>query len=216
LTILTVNSYDVTVPQPAPAGYAEVAVIDDPAVAAALLDPKRARVLAALETPGSATTVAAALGLARQQVNYHLRALEAQGLVVELGTRQRRGLTERVVRATAQGYVVSPAVLGTLAADPSRTDRLSARYLIALAARVVREVGGLIRAATDAGRQLPTLSLDTDLRFASAADRAAFAAELAERVRALAARYHDEIAPDGRWHRLVVAAYPKPSEEDLR
>jgi DNA-binding transcriptional ArsR family regulator len=201
---------------PAAVAYADIAVVDDPAVAAALLDPKRVRVLAALEQPGSATTVAAGLGLTRQQVNYHLRALEAQGLVVEVGTRPRRGLTERVVRATARGYVVSPAVLGTLAADPGRTDRLSARYLIAVATRVVREVAGLIRTAADAGRQLPTLTLDTDLRFASAADRAAFTAELAGTVRTLAAKYHDEAVTDGRWHRLVVAAYPKPSEEDPR
>ena len=196
------------------AAYAELAVIDDPVTAAALLDPKRAQVLSALEEPGSATSVAARLGLTRQQVNYHLRALEAQGLVVEVGTRQRRGLTERVVRATARGYVLSPAVLGTLNADLRRLDRLSARYLVALAARVVREVAGLMRVAADAGKQLPTLSLDTDLRFASAADRSAFTAELAESVRALAAKYHDESAPQGRWHRVVVAAYPQPPEED--
>ncbi|BAK33719.1 hypothetical protein MLP_07050 [Microlunatus phosphovorus NM-1] len=194
--------------------YAELAVIDDPVVAAALLDPKRALVLSALQESGSATTVAAAIGLTRQQVNYHLRVLEAQGLAVEVGTRQRRGLTERVVRATARGYVVSPAVLGTLGADPRRMDRLSARYLIALAARVVREVAALMRAADGAGKQLPTLSLDTDLRFATPADRAAFTAELAESLRMLAAKYHDEGSPTGRWHRVLVAAYPKPPEEE--
>ena len=145
--------------------FADLAVIDDASVAAALLDPLRAQVLVALAEPGSATTVAAALGLTRQQVNYHLRALESKGLVTEVGTRQRRGLVERLVRATASGYVVSPAVLGQLAADPARTDRLSARYLVALAARAVREVGALMRAATTAGKQLPTLSVDADLRF---------------------------------------------------
>lgn len=189
-------------------------VIDDPAAAASLLDPKRAQVLGALAEPGSATTVAASLGLTRQQVNYHLRSLEAHGLVVELGTRPRRGLSERVVRATAHGYVVSPAVLGALAAEPRRTDRLSAGYLIALASRVVREVSGLLGGASAAGKQLPTLSIDTDVRFATAADRAAFTAELAHGIRALAARYHDEKAADGRWHRLVVASYPRPVEED--
>ena len=65
--------------------YADLAVVDDPAVAASLLDPKRARVLAALAEPGSSTSVAAAIGLTRQQVNYHLRALEAQHLLVEVG-----------------------------------------------------------------------------------------------------------------------------------
>lgn len=201
-------------PAPEATAYAELAVIDDPAVATALLDPKRALVLSTLEEPGSATTVAATLGLTRQQVNYHLRALEAQGLVVQVGTRQRRGLTERVVRAAARGYVVSPSVLGTLGADPGRMDRLSAHYLIALAARMVREVAGQLRAAAAAGKQLPTLSLDTDLRFATPADRAAFTAELAESVRTLAAKYHDEGSPTGRWHRVVIAAYPKPPEEE--
>lgn len=197
--------------------YADLLVVDDPATAACLLDPKRAQVLAELAEPGSATSVATALGLTRQQVNYHLRALEAHRLVVEVGTRPRRGLTERLVRATAAGFVVSPEVLGGLAADPHRTDRLSARYLVALASRTVREVAVLIRGASRAGQQLATLSLDTDVRFATAADRAACTAELAEAVRALAARYHDEDAAGGRWHRLVLAAYPRPgttTEED--
>ena len=194
------------------AAHTDLAVVDDPAVAASLLDPKRARVLAALAEPGSATSVAATLGLTRQQVNYHLRTLEAQQLLVEVGTRQRRGLTERLVRSTARGYVVSPEVLGALAAEPDRTDRLSARYLVALASRVVREVGGLVRAAGRADRQLATLSVDTDVRFATAADRAAFTADLAAGIQAIAARYHDESAVDGRWHRLVVAAYPRPYE----
>ncbi len=47
----------------------------------------------------------------------------------------------------------------------------------------------------------------------NAADRAAFTAELATAVQALAARYHDESAPNGRWHRLVVAAHPRPAPE---
>ena len=28
---------------------------------------------------------------------------------------------------------------------------------------------------------------------------------------ALVARYHDESAPRGRWHRLVIAAHPSPA-----
>ena len=58
----------------------DVEVIETPEAAAAL-DPIRSRVLAVLAEPGSATTVARALGLPRQKVNYHLRALEARGLV---------------------------------------------------------------------------------------------------------------------------------------
>ncbi|MGB4836934.1 MAG: helix-turn-helix domain-containing protein, partial [Nostocoides sp.] len=117
----------------------DLQVISEPAAAVAALDPMRRDILAALAEPGSATSVAAALRLPRQKVNYHLRTLEAHGLVHEVGTRQRRGLRERLVQASATAYLVGPDALGDLAADPARTDRLSSRYLIALAARLVRE-----------------------------------------------------------------------------
>ena len=192
----------------------DVEVLDDPAASVAVLDPRRARVLAALAEPGSATTVAAVLGEPRQKVNYHLRALEAAGLVTLVEERPRRGLTERVVVATARSYVVSPGALGPIATDPARVDRWSSRYLVALAARLVREVGGLARRADAAGRPLATLALDTEVRFASAAERAAFTEELTDSVLALAAKYHDEAAPGGRPHRVVVAAHPVPRPDD--
>jgi DNA-binding transcriptional ArsR family regulator len=189
----------------------DVEVIEEAAVAVAALDPVRAAVLAALAEPGSATTVARLLGLPRQKVNYHLRTLEAHGLVELVEQRPRRGLTERVLRATARGYVVSPAALGRSGADPARTDRLSTRYLIAVAARLVGEVGLLARRAEAAGRPLATLTLDTEIRFASAGAPAALTAELTDAVTSLVARYHDEAAPGGRPHRLVVAAHPLPA-----
>ncbi|MFD0657782.1 ArsR/SmtB family transcription factor [Thermocatellispora tengchongensis] len=51
----------------------EVAVIEDPAAAGVSLDPVRARLLAELADPASATTLAAKLGLPRQKVNHHLK-----------------------------------------------------------------------------------------------------------------------------------------------
>jgi DNA-binding transcriptional ArsR family regulator len=187
-----------------------VAVIEDPAAAAVALDPVRTRLLAELVAPGSAATVAARVGIARQKVNYHLRALEAHGLVELAEERKRGGITERVLRATAASYVVSPAALGEKAVDPDEEpDRLSARYLIALGGRLVREVGRLARLADATGKRLPTMAIDTEIRFRSAEDRAAFADELTAAVLDLAARYHHD---DGRPHRLVVAAHPKPEE----
>ena len=188
-------------------------VIDEPAPARVLLDPVRARILGALEEPGSATTVAKALDEPRQKVNYHLRALEDHGLVRLVEQRRRRGLTERVMIASARSYVLSPTVLGDRASDPARTDRLSARYLVAVAARVVQDVAGLVRQADGARQRLDTLTIDTEIRFASAAERAACTDELAGFVASLAARYHRETSPNGRWHRLVVAAHPRPSPD---
>jgi hypothetical protein len=100
-----------------------------------------------------------------------------------------------------------------VAADPGRTaDQLSASYLIALAARIIREVSALVRRAADLDKRLPTLAIDAEIRFRSAADRAAFSRDLAEAVKTLVARYHDESDPSGRSHRLVVVAHPSPQK----
>lgn len=190
---------------------ADLEVIDDPAAAVVALDPIRARLLAELAEPGSAASLANRVGLARQKVNYHLRTLEAHGLVRPVEERRWGGLVERRMVATAASYVVSPAALGSVANDPARaSDRLSARYLIALAARVVREVGELLRGAKEQGKHLATLAIDSEVRFRSPADRAAFTAELTEAIAGLAARYHDAAAPGGRAHRLILVAHPLP------
>jgi DNA-binding transcriptional ArsR family regulator len=187
----------------------ELAVIADPAAAGVTLDPVRARLLAELAEPGSATSLAARLGLARQKVNYHLRTLEDHGLVELVEERRRGNATERVLRATAAAYVISPAALGAAAPDPERApDRLSARWLVALAARIVRDVGELLAGAARTGTRVATFAVDGEVRFASAADRAAFADELSRAVTDLVARYHDDSAPHGRPHRVVVAVHP--------
>jgi DNA-binding transcriptional ArsR family regulator len=193
----------------------DVAVIDDPAVAEASLDPVRARLLAELAEPGSATTLGARVGMPRQKVNYHLRTLERHGLVELVEERRKGNCVERVVRATAAAYVISPAALAPVAPDPGHDpDPLSARWLLALAGRLTRDLGDLIAGARRAGRRVATFAVDGEVRFASAADRAAFAAELSEAVTALVARYHDDTAAEGRGHRLVVALHPAVRRED--
>jgi DNA-binding transcriptional ArsR family regulator len=187
----------------------DVAVIEDAAAAEVSLDPIRARLLAELTVPGSATMLANRVGLPRQKVNYHLRELERHGLVELVEERRKGNVTERMMRATAASYVISPAALAAVQPDPARApDRLSARWLLALAARLVRDVGVLITGAVQARRPVATFALDGEVRFASAADRAAFAAELSDAVTALVSKYHDESAEGGRDHRLVVAIHP--------
>jgi DNA-binding transcriptional ArsR family regulator len=194
----------------------EVEVIEDPAAATVALDPLRVRMLAELREPASAAALAERVGLARQKVNYHLRTLEAHGLVRVAEERRWGGLTERLLVATASSYVVSPAALGEAASDPAKaSDRLSARFLIALAARMVREVGELARRAETSDKRLATLGIDTDISFRSPAERAAFTDELAAAVTRLVARYHDASAPGSRPHRLVVAAYPVPDSKEV-
>jgi DNA-binding transcriptional ArsR family regulator len=187
----------------------EVAVIEDPAAAESSLDPVRARLLASLAEPGSASMVAARVGLPRQKVNYHLRTLEQHGLVELVEERRKGNMMERVLRATASSYVISPAALAAVQPDPDRSpDRLSAFWLLALAARLVRDVGQLLVGARKAGKRVATFAMDGEVRFATAGDRSAFAEELAESVAALVAKYHDASAAGGRDHRVIVAIHP--------
>ena len=193
----------------------EVEVIDRPSAAAAALEPTRSQLLSELREPASAATLATRLGLKRQGINYHLRALERHGLIEVADTKMWGGLTERLMVASAAAYVVSPEALGPAAVDPARSkDRLAASYLIALGARIVREVADLWRRARQADKYLATLSIDTEIRFASPADRAAFTLELTRTVTDLAGRYHDPSAPGGRPHRLVVVSYPMPKSSN--
>jgi DNA-binding transcriptional ArsR family regulator len=192
----------------------DVSVIEDPEAAEVSLDPIRTKLLAELAEPASATAVAARVGLPRQKINYHLRTLEEHGLIQLVEERRKGNMTERVLQATALSYVISPAALAAVEPDPSRApDRLSARWLIALAARLVRDVGQLLAGATKARRRLATFAMDGQIRFASAADRAAFAEELAKAVTGLIGKYHHEHARGGRDHRVLVAVHPSLKPE---
>jgi DNA-binding transcriptional ArsR family regulator len=196
------------------ASVIDVAVIEDPTAAEVSLDPIRARLLAELAEPSSASSVAARIGLPRQKVNYHLRTLEQHGLLELVEERRKGNVTERVLRATAAAYVISPAALAAVQPDPDRApDRLSARWLLALGARLVRDVGTLITGATKAKKRVATFAMDGEIRFASAADRAAFAEELGQAVTTLIGKYHSPTADDGREHRLLVAIHPKIRNE---
>src|SRR3954471_12667561 len=74
----------------------DIQVIDDPAAATIALEPVRSRLLSELAAPASAATLATRVGLPRQKVNYHLRALETHGLVRLAHQRKWGGLTERL------------------------------------------------------------------------------------------------------------------------
>ena len=188
-------------------------VVRQPEAAAALLDPVRQQLLSLLAEPDSATGLARRLELPRQRVNYHLRALESAGLVELVEERRKGNCMERVVRASARTFLISPEALGPLGLTPElAADRFSSTYLIAAAGRAIRDVAVLESRARKAGQRIATLTLEADVRFASAESRAAFAEELADAVARIAAKYHDERARGGRRFRLLAAVHPTPTE----
>jgi DNA-binding transcriptional ArsR family regulator len=181
--------------------------------AAVVLDPIRQRLLGALSQPDSAAGLARRLRLPRQKINYHLRALEAAGVVELVEERRKGNCIERVVRATARSFMISPEALGALGPTAeTASDRLSAAYLMSAAGRTIRDVASLDARARKEGRRIATLTLETDVRFASAASRAAFAEELADTLARLAAKYHDDRATGGRDFRLLATVHPTPKD----
>jgi DNA-binding transcriptional ArsR family regulator len=182
-------------------------LLRDPDHVRLALTPIRRTLLDHLQHPTSATQLAAALGLPRQRVNYHLRALERAGLVELVERRQRRGCTERIVVAAAEAFVVDPALLGD--AREASQDRFAAAHLMSVAAHTVREVARQQQEAGDAGARLLTFTLETEVGFATPQELERFTDELADALATTAARYD---AP-GRRYRVVAGGHPAPRTE---
>jgi DNA-binding transcriptional ArsR family regulator len=177
------------------------------------MQPERRRLLEALSEPDSASGLARRFDLPRQRLNYHLKELERVRLLDLVEERRKGNCIERVVRATARSYVISPAALGALGGSvPEVVDRFSALHLVSLAARAVREVGGLLTRAAAAEKRVATFSIDSEIRFRTARDRAAFADDLTAAFTSLSAKYHDPKAGAGRTFRFTAFVHPRLAE----
>ena len=193
-------------------------IVRETAQAATLLyHPLRLKILAALLQPDSATGVARRMKLPRQTVNYHVRELARARFLVRAGRRQRRRLYEQCYVATARGYVLSPELLGKLAADPAQAaDTLSAKYLLSLASKLQVELARSVELAPAAGKRIATLSFNTELRFDSPEQRTTFTEELQRAIVDVVHRHSspfslpDGSAAEGRPFRLIVGCYPMP------
>ncbi len=182
------------------------ALLDDLDTALLALAPVRRRILTALTEPASAAGLAERLGLPRQNIGYHLNALEAAGLVQLAGERRKRGFTERLFVA-AQNHVFDPAMM-QVPPDPDAVeaqDRHAADHLITTASTMVRDVARMRQDAAAEGTRLLTLTVEADVTFATPADFDAFTEDVSAAVTALARKY---AAPSGRRYRLTAAAHP--------
>ncbi len=197
---------------------ADLETVVSPSRAGALLNPLRLQILALAREPASAAGLAKRLGLPRQRVNYHVRTLERAGFLRAAGRGRKRNMIEQRYVATARGFILSPTLLGPVGADwRDIGDTGSADYLLALAEQVR---GDVERAAREAGgERVPTVSLKSQFRFESAAQRTEFAQALREAVVGVIARHaspnraDDGRAGRGRAHRLVFACYPVAESE---
>ena len=190
-------------------GQAGVEVLDAAETAAVVLDPARLKILAALRDPDSSAGVARSLGLPRQRVGHHVRALEAAGLLTYVGERKKRNCVERLLQASARTYVLAPQLLGDLGLSPVEApDRFSSTSLLAAASRVIEEVSALRPTAEAAGKKLPTLTLQSEVRFASARSQNEFLEALVGSFSELVTRHHRPDAAAGRTFRLSLLGHP--------
>ena len=186
------------------------ALLDNLDTALLALAPIRRRILAALTEPASAAGLSEQLGLPRQNIGHHLRALEAAGLIQLVEERRRRGFTERLFVA-AQNYVFDPALL-QVPQHPDAIDaqdRHAADHLISTASSIVRDVARMREDAAAEGSRLLTLTVEADLTFATPSDFDTFTEALSAAVADLARTYG---APSGRRYRLTTVAHPATSK----
>ncbi|HMB69445.1 MAG TPA: helix-turn-helix domain-containing protein [bacterium] len=186
--------------------------IEDAGTARELLHPMRARILAGLRSPASATQVARALGLPAARVNHHVRRLRKAGLIRRAGTRRVRNLTEVLYVALARTFTIAEGI--TPGGEQRRRLRAteegrSLRNLMAVGERVAADSLGLLDDAAAGDRDVSAFATSLDLAFADAGARAAFLADLLAAVRELSAKYGAQPGddPDERY-RAVIACYP--------
>src|SRR5260370_12658787 len=162
-------------------------IVQSPEKAAVLLQPGRLDLVERVAEPDCAAGLARRLRIPRQKVNYHVRELEREGFVELCEERRKGNCIERVVRATAREFLIAPH-----AGKMTVADRFSAAYLVSTAARGIRDLATLCLRARNAGKRIATLTLETEIRFATAAARPAFAEELTASMAHLATNHHKQ------------------------
>ncbi len=191
---------------------APVRAIADPKAVRAIAQPGRLALLEALQVPDSAAGVARKLGQSRQGVSYHLRELARVGLVEHAGERRKGNFVEQLYRSVARRFVVSAAF--GWSKERLRAvlrDQASLSRLVALGERLQSDAAGLLDRALD-GEQIASATVEAEVGFASAEERAEFVNEY---LAAMAPLLRKHGSREGDPFRVAIAVYPdaRPREE---
>lgn len=185
--------------------------ITDPAAIEALNHPIRRQVLEALRSPDSAAGVARAIGLPRQKVNYHLKELARSALVRETGERRKGHLIEKLYEAVAGSFVVSPRIaLDNDKRERALRDQVSLQRLVSLGEQLQQDAIGLLDRAAFDEEEIPSASVEAEIRFDSENARSAFMEEYLTLLGPLLSKHG---ARKGRKFRVAFATYPDPEED---
>jgi len=188
-----------------------VELLNDPEHVAAVAHPVRGKILEALRTPDTAASVARSFGRSRQYISYHLKELERLGLVRRSGERRKGNFVEQLYESTARRFIVS----SRFAADPRRLasvfrDQVSLSQLSGLGERLQRDAAELVDLAAFEGHEIPSATVEAELRLPDEAARAAFMTEFVEIAKSLLAKHGQK---QGQRFRVALAAYPEWAKE---
>jgi DNA-binding transcriptional ArsR family regulator len=177
-----------------------------------MLKPLRAEIMALLAEPRGIRELAEALAESPQKVHYHVKALEAAGLVRRVARRKVRALTESIYQAVAESFGPSPELLAMLGGGEKARDLLSKGYMLALAEDLLADAAKLALSSAGEEREHPTLSIAAQVALAEPRRRAAFMRELQAALLAIAEKYGaaDDAAAGVETYKLILACYPQP------
>ncbi len=187
------------------------AVIDTNEQLAALAHPLRLRILDELRAPGTAAGAARRIGESRQLVNHHVRALAKVGLVRSAGERRNGNFVEQLYESIAGTFVLSPRLTwGDGGRARTLVQQVPLRDLVEFGERLQRAAAALLDRAAFDGEAIPSAVVETTIRFADAADRAAFLEEFLASTAALVDKYASR---DGDAYSVGLVVHPTPNED---
>jgi DNA-binding transcriptional ArsR family regulator len=185
----------------------DVLFIEEPTVAAALLQPIRLDIVKRLAQPRSCPELAQLLNVPTQQVNYHMRKLTEAGLVDRINERRVRGTVEGIYQARAASYWLSPNLVGRLGARKT-INEAGLSYLLSLAEDLQSDVAKL----ANAPEPQPSLGVSAYVELQDPQKRAEFLAEVQEVLQTLARKYRATgRSKEQNSYRLLLACYENPN-----
>ena len=179
--------------------------IEDVAQADALLKPKRVEIMRQLAESRTCTEIGGVLGETPQAIYYHVKRLQAAGLVALVDERRVRGIVEGIYRAVARSFWVSPEIAGRLGPPRARDEMLGLGYLLNLTEELSADLARLAMEPVT----LPSFGIAGDITL-SPADGAAFVSELQRAFGEVLSKYSG--AEGGHTFRLALACYPHKPE----
>jgi DNA-binding transcriptional ArsR family regulator len=189
----------------------DVLFIEQPTVAAALLQPVRLDIVKRLAQPRSCPELAQILDVPTQQINYHMRKLTEAGLVDRINERRVRGTVEGIYQARAASYWLSPNLVGRLGTRKT-IDEAGLSYLLSIAEELQSDVAKL----ANTQEPEPSLGVSAYVELKDPKRRAEFLAEVQQVFQGLARKYgatgHKGNERERTSYRLLLACYQNPNQ----